>query len=98
LRSGDEDFEMANHKSAAKQARRNEKRRLRNRWWRSRMRTETRKLREAVARGDTETAQALLPPLLGLLDRTAKAGVIHVNTASRSKSRLQRSVNRIASS
>jgi small subunit ribosomal protein S20 len=89
---------MANHKSAAKQARRNEKRRLRNRWWRSRLRTETRKLREAVERGDADTAQSLLPSLLGLYDRTAKAGVIHINTADRSKSRLQRSVNRLSTS
>lgn len=86
---------MANHKSAAKQARRNEKRRLRNRWWRSRMRSETRKLREAVERGDLDTANTLLPGLLGLLDRTAKAGVIHVNQASRRKSRLQLAVNRL---
>ncbi|RMG49118.1 MAG: 30S ribosomal protein S20 [Acidobacteria bacterium] len=87
---------MANHKSAAKQARRSAARRLRNRFWRSRMRTQIKKFRKALEQGDLETAKALLAPTLGLVDRTARAGVIHDNTASRYKSRLQRAFNKSA--
>jgi len=86
---------MANHKSAAKQARRNETRRLRNRFWRSRMRTQIKKLRKALAAGDADTARGLLDPTLGLIDRTARAGVLHDNTAARYKSRLQRAFNKL---
>ncbi|MBP7147143.1 MAG: 30S ribosomal protein S20 [Acidobacteria bacterium] len=85
---------MANHKSAAKQARRDEVRRQRNRTWRSRMRTEMKRFRSLVESGERDKAQALLPATLGLIDRTARAGVIQVNTASRYKSRLQRALNR----
>ena len=87
---------MANHRSAAKKARQDVRRRLRNRFWRSRMRTQIKKLRAALAEGDGERARALLPETLGLIDRTARAGVIHDNTASRYKSRLQQAVNRHA--
>ena len=51
---------MANHKSAAKQARQNEKRRLRNRWWRARLRTAIKNFRTAVDSGETDKAEGLL--------------------------------------
>ncbi|UCF67531.1 MAG: 30S ribosomal protein S20 [Acidobacteriota bacterium] len=87
---------MANHKSAAKQARRNEVRRQRNRGWRSRMRTEVKKLRSALEAGDVDAARAMLRGTLGLIDRTARAGVLHDNTAARYKSRLQRAFDQRA--
>ena len=87
---------MANHKSAAKQARVAEKKRDRNRWWRARLRTEIKKFRAAVEAGDRDTATAMLTATLGLVDRTARAGVIHDNTASRYKSRLTLAVNKLA--
>ncbi|HHN73905.1 MAG TPA: 30S ribosomal protein S20 [Acidobacteria bacterium] len=86
---------MANHKSAAKQARRNEARRLRNRWWRSRLRSALKTYRAAVDAGEKEKAGSLLAPTLGLVDKTAKAGVIHDNTAARTKSRLQAAYNKL---
>ncbi len=85
---------MANHRSAAKKARQDENRRLRNRFWRSRMRTQIKKLRAALAEKDEEAARTLLPATLGLIDRTARAGVLHDNTASRYKARLQRAFNK----
>ncbi len=88
---------MATHKSAIKAHRRDEKRRLRNRAHRSRLRTQLKRLRQAIAAGDGETARRLLPPTCALIDRTAKLGVIHDNAAARTKSRLARAVNRLAS-
>ncbi len=87
---------MANHKSAAKKARHDEERRLRNRNWRSRMRTQMKKFRAAVDGGDKQSAQSMLTETLGLVDRTARAGIIHVKTASRYKSRLQLAINKLA--
>ncbi len=87
---------MANHKSAAKQARQNDKRRLRNRWWRARLRTQIKFFRTAVDAGEKEQAEGLLTETLGLVDRTARAGVIHTKTASRTKSRLQLAFNKLS--
>jgi small subunit ribosomal protein S20 len=87
---------MSNHKSAAKQARRSEDRRLRNRYWRARLRTQIKKLRAALTAGDRDAASSLLPETLGLVDRSSRAGVIHDNTAARTKSRLQSAFNRLA--
>lgn len=86
---------MANHESAAKKARSDVKKRLRNRYWRARMRTQVKRLRTALDAGDKATAESLLVATLGLVDRTARAGVIHDRTASRYKSRLQLAFNKL---
>ncbi len=86
---------MANHKSAAKQSRRNETRRLRNRYWRARLRTQVKKFRSACETGDKDTAEKMLTSTLGLIDKTARAGVLHDNTADRYKSRLQLAYNKL---
>jgi small subunit ribosomal protein S20 len=86
---------MANHKSASKKARHDGERRLRNRDWRTRMRSQIKRFRTAVETGDKDTAASLLTATLGLVDRTARAGVIHDRTASRYKSRLQLAINKL---
>jgi small subunit ribosomal protein S20 len=86
---------MANHKSAAKQARRNGDRRLRNRFWRARLRTHLKTFRAACDKGDNEKAKTMLDEMLGLIDKTARAGVIHDNTAARYKSRVQLAYNKL---
>ena len=83
---------MANTKSAEKRNRQNVKARERNRAHRSTLRTAIKKLRAAVSSGDAETARALLPATLGVIDKTAQKQVIHTNTASRYKSRLAKKV------
>ena len=86
---------MANSKSAQKRMRQALKRRDRNRSQHSTMKTAVKKLRTAVEGGDAAAAQELLPATLGVVDATAQKGVIHANTAARTKSRLQRAVNAI---
>lgn len=88
---------MANSKSALKRIRQNETRRQRNKSYRTRMRTQVRKLRAALTEGDTAQAQELLAPTLVLIDKTAGKGIIHGNTAARYKSRLTRAVAALAS-
>jgi len=83
---------MANTKSAEKRQRQNEQARARNRARRSKLRTAVKRLRTAVASGDAKTAREILPATLGVIDATAQKRVIHAKTASRTKSRLAKSV------
>ena len=83
---------MANSESAKKRIRQTEKRRDRNRAHRSELRTEVKKLRQAVAGGDADRARELLPATLSIVDRSAKKGAIHKNAAARTKARLTRAV------
>jgi len=87
---------MATHKSALKEHRQAQARRLRNRARRSRLRNAVKEYRGALAAGDLEKARALLPPMLSLVDRTAKAGAVHYNMADRTKARLTRALTRLA--
>ena len=84
---------MARHPSAIKRAKQSVNRRMRNRQVRSHLRTSMKKLRGAVADKDQATAQSLLPLTISDIDRTARKGTIHRNTAARYKSRLTRLVN-----
>jgi len=83
---------MANHKSAEKRIRQNEKRRAINRGNRSRMRTEIKRLRTALNLGDAEGAQKLLSDVTSVIDKAIQKGVLHRNAAARYKSRLTRTV------
>jgi small subunit ribosomal protein S20 len=68
-------------------------RRARNRMSTSALKTQIKKLRTAIADGDTESARTLLPVTVARIDKAAKVGVIHDNAAARYKSRLTRQVN-----
>jgi len=76
-------------KSAKKRLRQSEKRRVRNKSVRSRLRTGMRKLLATTSRDE---AEALLPEMYAMLDRAAGKGVLHANTAARRKARLARHV------
>jgi small subunit ribosomal protein S20 len=84
---------MANHKSAEKRARQIQRRNAINRRNRSRLRTAIKKLRAALAARDHETAQALLPKTISIIDKSIHKGVLHPNAAARYKSRLTSQVN-----
>jgi small subunit ribosomal protein S20 len=86
---------MAHTESAKKNYRKMLKRRERNVAASSRVKTSMKKVLAAVAAGDADTARKLLPAAMQSLDKAAKIRVIHKNTASNKKSRLQRSINRL---
>jgi small subunit ribosomal protein S20 len=79
---------MANTKSAKKRAEKSAAQRIKNKTMRSRLRTAVKKLRAAVASGDQKKAQELLPVTIKEVDSSAQKGIIHRNTAARTKSRL----------
>lgn len=87
---------MANHKSAIKRAKQNEKRRLRNKDQRSKMKTVVKKVETAVTAGDSEAAKNELLAAIRILDKSASKKLIHKNKAARKKSALTRKVNRLA--
>jgi len=83
---------MPNTKSAAKRLRQNLAHRDRNRSVKSAVRTQMRKVREAVEAGDIEKAQEQFRLAARALDKAAGKNIIHRNTAARLKSRLQNSI------
>ncbi|HEY9231025.1 MAG TPA: 30S ribosomal protein S20 [Blastocatellia bacterium] len=86
---------MANHKSAEKRIRQNERRHEVNRRNRSRLRTQVKALRAAIAGGDQTQAQAALNETVSLIDKAIQKGVLHRNAAARYKSRLTVHVNQM---
>ena len=83
---------MANIKSQIKRNRTNEKARIRNKAVKSSLKTAVRKVREAVAAGDTVKATELAREANRKLDKAASKGVIHANQAANRKSSIARSV------
>jgi len=79
---------MANHFSALKRARQTTKRTANNRANTSQLRTALRKLRTSLQSGDSKQAKAAFSSTVSMIDKAAKKGVIHKNTAARYKSRL----------
>jgi small subunit ribosomal protein S20 len=87
---------MANHKSAEKRIRQNEKRKTINRANRSKLRTQIKKLRTALGASDKTASGETLAPTISLIDKAVNKGIIHKNTAARHKSRLTKHVNELA--
>jgi len=87
---------MANHVSSLKRARQTETRTEVNRANRSRVRGSLRAMREALAQGDTNAAQAQYKQTVSALDKSVQKGVLHDNTASRYKSRLNARLKALA--
>ena len=84
---------MANLPSAKKRNKQNERNRVRNRARRSTVKTETKKLLNAIQRGDLQQAQDLFALVSKKIDQVAAKGTLHRNTAARNKSRLARRLN-----
>ena len=79
---------MANSPQARKRIRQAARRTEINTARRSRMRTFIRKVEEAIASGDGDSAKAALKAAQPEIMRSANNGIIHKNTASRKVSRL----------
>ena len=91
--SDDGDKIVANSTSAKKRIKQNEKARIRNRARKANLKTETRKLMDAVHSGEVQVARDSLAGVQKSLDQIAAKGTLHRNTAARRKSRLTRQVN-----
>lgn len=88
---------MAHHKSAIRQWRRSLRRNAVNRRNKSILRSQIKKLREAIKNKDREAAQKILPATFSTIDKSVKKGTIHENTGNRYKSTLSHQVELIIS-
>jgi small subunit ribosomal protein S20 len=91
-----EALQLANTKSAIKAVRQSERKRVRNRVVVSSTRTYVKKVRAAIESGDVEQSREALLRAISALDKAAQKGIMHKNTAARSKSRLTRRLNALA--
>ena len=87
---------MPNIKSSILSVKTDEKRHAKNAAEKSRVRTASRKVLEAVGKGDAEGAKSLLRAACKTIDQATANHVYHKNAAARKKSRLARKVNNIA--
>lgn len=83
---------MANHKSALKRIRANNKRRLENRYYAKTMRNALKNIRTIE---NKEEAAKQLPGVTSLIDKLAKKGIIHKNKAGNLKSGLMKKINQM---
>ena len=86
---------MANHVSALKRARQTTRKTTVNRANRTHFRSTLRALREALQKGDSTAATAEFRTAVSVIDKSVQKGIIHANTASRYKSRLNARVKAI---
>jgi len=84
---------VANIKSQLKRIKTNEKARLRNKAVKSELKTYVRKVREAVAAGDKDSAATALAAATRKLDKAVSKGVIHANQAANRKSSIAKQVS-----
>ncbi|HUT15992.1 MAG TPA: 30S ribosomal protein S20 [Anaerolineae bacterium] len=85
---------MANTKSAIKRMHTAERRRLRNRWFRTQARTYIKRARAQIDAGELEEAKVAVAQATLALDKATERGIIHKNNAARRKSRIMRHLNR----
>ena len=83
---------MANHKSAIKRVRSDEKKRDRNRYQHKTTRNAVLDLRAST---DAKDATEMLPKVSSMLDKLAKTNVIHKNKAANLKSSLSAHVSKL---
>ena len=81
-------------KSAQKQMRVAEKKRLRNKSSRSLAKTNITKAERLILSGELEPAQKAVVTAISSLDKAAEKGIIHPNNAARRKSRLMKKLNK----
>lgn len=81
---------VANTKSAIKRIRSNERKRERNRIFRSRARTYIKQTRQLVNEGRLDEARETAQLAVSTLDKAAVKGILHKKNVARRKSRLMR--------
>jgi small subunit ribosomal protein S20 len=81
---------MANHKSALKRIRSNNKKRLLNRFQHKTTRNAIKKLRDIT---NKKEAEKLFPSIVSLIDKLSKRNIIHTNKAANLKSKLAKHVS-----
>jgi len=87
---------VATHASAIKAHRQSLVHRERNRKYRSQLRSTLKEIRSVIDSKDQAAAKKQLGAAISLIDKMAGKGIIHRNTASRYKSRLNARLSKTA--
>ncbi|AFL87357.1 ribosomal protein S20 [Terriglobus roseus DSM 18391] len=87
---------MANHVSSLKRSKQTIAKTAVNRSNKSKLRGTLRMMREALLKGDVKAAAEQYRTTASVLDKSVQKGVLHDNTASRYKSRLNARVKALA--
>lgn len=86
---------MPRRKSSIKRKRADKKRHQRNLRVKRELKKMLKRFQELLAAKNTAEAKTFLHKLYARLDKAAKKGILHRNTANRKKSRLMLGLNRI---
>ena len=86
---------MPNIKSAKKRVKVIETKTLRNKIFRSQLKTDVKKYEAALAAGDLELAKTTYKAATKKIDQAASRGIIHKNAAARKKSQFIKKLNAI---
>ena len=84
---------MPNIKSAKKRVVVNEKKNSQNKMIKTSVKTAIKKFNAALAAGDAEAAEKLLPETVSVIDSAASKGILHKNNAANKKSALAKNLN-----
>jgi small subunit ribosomal protein S20 len=87
---------MAHHKSAMRQERSSLRKAAVNKQNKTSLRSQVRKVREAIDDNNAEEARKLLPETYAVIDKIVKKGTVHANKGARYKSRLTKQVAAIS--
>ncbi len=87
---------MAHSISAKKRARQNTRRNVINRARKSRIKTQVKKLEQALVSGDAAAAKQQYLQMVKKLDKIAATSSMHKKTAARKKSRMAKRLRKLA--
>ncbi len=86
---------MPNIKSAKKRVLVTEAKTLRNKMFRTQLKTDIKKYQAAIAAGDTALAQETYKAAVKKIDQAAARNIIHKNAAARKKSQFTKALNKM---
>lgn len=86
---------MPNTKSAMKAMRQNERRHARNLKTKDQFKSAIKEVKKLIAENKKVEASTAMKRVMSALDKAAKKGVVHKNTASRRKSRLTKAIGKL---
>ena len=87
---------MAKSKTPAKRARIAEANRLRNKSYKTKLKSTIKKYEESLTQNDVEVAKDNLLQVTSLIDKSISKGILHKNTAAHKKSSLTKKFNSMA--
>lgn len=87
---------MAKGKTPAKRVRQAEANRLRNKAYKSKLKTVVKTYEKNINQENVEAARENLLQVTSLIDRSISKGILHKNTAARKKSALTKKLNSLS--